>query len=1312
MQREATGRDDEYGSGRDVREHGDGIDVGRNMRGQIGEGSGRSSHVGMEGVGFESYTIGAPPLRRLATNSHPIGVPIMGRSHLYGNIVPPRAQWSQPEAVPARSIGRMGHGMQSSEVMRRDQVEVLEREGTQRTVQLPRPSTVPTLFDPSPREYTEEDKDRLSRKMVGAAVDKAFTTTPFDGTNFQEWALRFGMNARMTNLWEFFVTRQYPVAMVNGEMRDAMERLEALQADYSQRATLAFWVLLHSVSATIQLQLDVFQESYSPAFEAWEYLMETYQAKDSVAKASLQRQLDNLKMESQERVEEYINRATAIRDKLAMAGKLVDEDSFTLNLITGLPPHWEELRHSAMLHDISDSYTLQRMMIQEECYQDFISKTNQELNEPVYVELADGSHLLSSMAGTIRATAPNGTTVRYTDVLYVPGLKSNLLSYCQLYKKGARIHTRGDGHTEITVADGNEHVLIGVGIIMHGVQMVQYEPALTSAHASDHDHPNEALNETDLGGLNVQSTHASITYRMAHKRLGHPSYTSMDATFRTGDVEGLFISDKTNPLKPPCDSCLRGKMSKAPFPTGGDKRTTRPLELVHSDIMDLGDAHPSLRYVLTLKDDYTNYLWVAPLARRSDMAAVFSAWHREMKTKLPTKPLAALRTDNGGEYTANAFTDYLTRFFDDLMLPDAESLLERQRYMDEVSPHISEWTSGGDGVGSAFDSFSVSHTSSPSSSDAGTAEQHGPKANDGAQEDSPAAREADTGEKTTISDLPAAGISVCEGADNNKLEDDASHLYDFAYPPEGIPLVAPDVPPRRVHFNPTVTVLGEGHGTNTMTGLDVLFGKRQAGQTVTRFPNMQQQNVLECAATGVPMVELTYKEPKTLQEMTKDPYAPLWQAAVDAELAKFDELDAYEVVDRADIPKGTPVLTEGVVLRVKRDEHGQPNRFKARWVVKGCGQTWRTYDGTYAPVSQGPTSRVFIAGASTTKRKVVQLDISNAFLYAPIDRDIFNFTLTVSKTMTQFLGLNVAADKDSISLGLTKYFSQALATFGMEDNRSGVRTPITKEPGPQGEPPDDIDGQLVLKQVGTLLYISTAGRPDITYAAHVLASQVSKPTATTVLGIHRVFNYLQNTTDLGLVYGGGDLVLRGYTDSDSANEAGRHSVGGYVFTLGGAAVSWRTKRQTVIATSTAEAEYVALFEGAREATYLRRLCKDLGFRQQEPTVIFVDNQSAIALATGEQMSQRIKHMDVRYHWTRKAIRDGVVRPEYCPTAQQAADYLTKPLTTKQHLTCSLLCGLQPLPHGAPSAPSTHIEAAGAALSRPAFSRSAGHQGIT
>ncbi|CAI7769664.1 unnamed protein product [Closterium sp. NIES-54] len=647
------------------------------------------------------------------------------------------------------------------------------------------------------------------------------------------------------------------------------------------------------------------------------------------------------------------------------------------------------------------------------------------------------------MTGTIRATAPDGTTVRYTDVLYVPGLKSNLLSYCQLYKKGARIHTREDGHTEITMTDGDEHVLIGVGMVIHGVLMVQYEPALASAHESGHDHPNDALNATDLGGLNVQSAHASITYRTAHKRLGHPSYSSMDATFRNGDVEGLSISDKTNPLKPPCDSCLRGKMSKAPFPTGGDKRTTRPLELVHSDIMDLGDAH-------------------TPLPRSAKA--------------LPHAPVS-----------------------------------------------------------------------------------QGPTS------------------RTFVAGASATKWKV--------VQLDISNA--FLYPPIDRDVYVRPPEPRR-------------DGDKVWKLKRSVYGLKQA-------PRLWHQHL-----RGV-LLELDMVQSKS------NPSLFIW---------KRDGQDTVWLLTYVDD-----------ILIQSHDAEG---------------------------------------------------------IEAVIQRLKQQFTLTVSETMTQFLGFNVTVDNDSIALELTKYISQALATFGMEGSRSGVRTPIAKEPRPQGEPPDEINGQLVLKQVGTLLYISTAGRPDITYAAHVLAWQASKPTAATVLGIHRVFNYLQNTADMGLVYGGGDLVLRGYTDSDYANEIGRHSVGGYVFTLGGAAVSWRTKRQTVIATSTAEAEYIALFEGAREATYLRRLYEDLGFRQQDPT--------AIALATGEEMSQRIKHMDIRYHWTRKAVRDGVVRPEYCPTAQQAADYLTKPLTAKQHLTCSLLCGLQQTPHVAPSAPSTHIEAAGAALSSPGFSR--------
>ncbi|CAI5985092.1 unnamed protein product [Closterium sp. NIES-64] len=252
------------------------------------------------------------------------------------------------------------------------------------------------------------------------------------------------------------------------------------------------------------------------------------------------------------------------------------------------------------------------------------------------------------------------------------------------------------------------------------------------------------------------------------------------------------------------------------------------------------------------------------------------------------------------------------------MIPDADSVLEHHRYKEEVSPHIDGWTSGGEGFGSELDSFPASLPSPTSSTKTSTTRGQEAVAN---QEDAPIDDATNKGEGGAASDLPPAGVSVPKGAESNKMEDDSSHIYDFAYPPDGIELAVHDATPRRVHFNPTVTVLGgEGQVTDTMTGLDVLFGKRQATRAFNKHPSLQQ-HVLGCAATGVPMVDLTYKEPKTLKEMTENQYAPLWQAAVDAALAKFDELEAYKVVDRADVPKG--VTGQGLQGREARRLQGR-----------------------------------------------------------------------------------------------------------------------------------------------------------------------------------------------------------------------------------------------------------------------------------------------------------------------------------------------------------------------------------------------------
>ena len=128
----------------------------------------------------------------------------------------------------------------------------------------------------------------------------------------------------------------------------------------------------------------------------------------------------------------------------------------------------------------------------------------------------------------------------------------------------------------------------------------------------------------------------------------------------------------------------------------------------------------------------------------------------------------------------------------------------------------------------------------------------------------------------------------------------------------------------------------------------------------------------------------------------------------------------------------------------------------------------------------------------------------------------------------------------------------------------------------------------------------------------------------------------------------------------------RRSVSGYVFTLNGAAVSWSAKLQKTISLSTAEAEFMALTEGVREAMFLRGMLCELGYDTEEPTLIFVDNQPALHLANNMTTSGRSKHFAIRMTFVRDEVKAGTVRLEHKPTGDMLADMLTKILPRPQH----------------------------------------------
>jgi hypothetical protein len=164
--------------------------------------------------------------------------------------------------------------------------------------------------------------------------------------------------------------------------------------------------------------------------------------------------------------------------------------------------------------------------------------------------------------------------------------------------------------------------------------------------------------------------------------------------------------------------------------------------------------------------------------------------------------------------------------------------------------------------------------------------------------------------------------------------------------------------------------------------------------------------------------------------------------------------------------------------------------------------------------------------------------------------------------------------------------------------------------------------------------------------------------------VKRIFSYLRGTLDLQLTFRGELTDLVGYSDSDWGGDPITHrSTAGFVFNIGSGAISWSSKRQPTVALSTCEAEYQAQTQAAKEAVWLRSLLQDLNPIERTPyaTIIYCDNQGAIALAKDPKFHPRTKHIAIQHHWVREKIAEQVVDLEYVQTSKQVADGLTKAL---------------------------------------------------
>ena len=271
------------------------------------------------------------------------------------------------------------------------------------------------------------------------------------------------------------------------------------------------------------------------------------------------------------------------------------------------------------------------------------------------------------------------------------------------------------------------------------------------------------------------------------------------------------------------------------------------------------------------------------------------------------------------------------------------------------------------------------------------------------------------------------------------------------------------------------------------------------------------------------------------------------------------------------------------------------------------------------------------------------------------------YEMSMMGELSFFLGLQVNQRKDGIFICQSKYIRDLLKKYHLEDS-SPAKTPMptaTKLDKDETGKKVDITGYRGM--IGSLLYL-TASRPDIMFATCLCARFQSDPRESHLIAVKRIFRYLKGTPNLGIWYPkdtGFDLI--GYTDSDYAGcKIDRKSTSGSCQFLGRRLVSWYSKKQHSVSTSTAEAEYIAAGSCCAQILWIRNQLRDYGLLLSK-IPIFCDNTSAIAISNNPVQHSRTKHIDIRYHFIREHVMIGTVELHFVPTEEQIADIFTKPL---------------------------------------------------
>ncbi|KAL4290940.1 hypothetical protein GQ457_14G017910 [Hibiscus cannabinus] len=705
-----------------------------------------------------------------------------------------------------------------------------------------------------------------------------------------------------------------------------------------------------------------------------------------------------------------------------------------------------------------------------------------------------------------------------------------------------------------------------------------------------------------------------------HRRMGHFNLRTlkyMQSNDFVTDLPMLNISDDK------CDSCQLGKSHRLPFSLDGVKRANLKLELVHSDLcgpMKTSSMNDSKYFVLFI-DDLRRMCWVYFLKSKLNVLSTFKEFKIFAENQSYCK-LKVLRTDNGGEYVSNEFNDFCrdSGILHQLTVPRTpqqngacemrnRTVLEMARCM-LFEKHLPKllWAEA-----VTTNVYLLNRLAT--------------KVVDGKTP-----FEAWSGSKPSVKHLRVFG-SICynhiSANMRSKLDERASRGIFVEYSSQSKGYRIYNLESKMIVVSRDVIFYEDSywnwekndvqkHDLRSISEELVISKDAENGETSDWFDvagttDADEVIKTKSLASVYERCNLVFDEPTSFNDAAK---VPEW---IDAMKSEIFAIEKNGTLFLTNLPSGKHVIGVKWVYRIKFNPDGTIFKHKARLFVKGYAQIGGVdYGDTFAPVARLDTIKLLIAIAGQLGWNVFHLDVKSAFLNGELEEDIYVCQPEGFQRCVNEATLYLKKENNAYLLVISLYVDDLLVMGSNDKAISEFKLSMKKE--------------FEMSDLGLMSYF--------------LGMEINQSKAGIFMSQNK---FLSSPTDVHL--GVTKRVLR-YVKS----------------TLG--AICWSSKKQQVVAQSTAEAEYIVVVVAvvaANQAIWLRNLLSDLGFKQESAIVLLCDNKSAIAIAENHVQHGRTKHINVKFHTIREAEKNSLIKMEFCSSEMRVADLMTKALSRNRML---------------------------------------------